>query len=63
MSDRQRPFLLRIPAGYFTMTEDERQAATRAMWADAMVQIGEDADRLISERTAQGENSDDGHEL
>jgi hypothetical protein len=40
MSDQAPRFFLRIPAGYHEMSEDGKQAATRAMWADAMVQIG-----------------------
>ena len=55
MVDRDRRFLLRIPAGYFEMTEEEQQAATRAMWREAMVQMGEDTDRPVSE------NAQDGH--
>ena len=61
MADRDGRFFLRIPADYFDMTEQEQQAATRAMWADTMVQVGEDPDKLVSENaTAQDENSDDG---
>jgi hypothetical protein len=32
-----------------------------AMWREAMVQLGEDADRLMTARVAQDENSDDAH--
>ncbi len=39
------------------MTEDQRQAATRAMWADATVQIGENPGDLVSEN-AQDECHD-----
>jgi hypothetical protein len=49
MVDRDRRFFVRIPAGFFTMTEDEQQAATRAMWRETMVQMGEDPYRLVSE--------------
>jgi hypothetical protein len=40
------------------MTEDEQKAAAVAMWRAAMTQLGEDADRLVSERTAQDECHD-----
>jgi hypothetical protein len=58
MPNRDRRFFLRLPVGYFAMTEDEQQAATRAMWACAMTQLGEDPDRFISGRAAQGECHD-----
>jgi hypothetical protein len=32
-----------------------------AMWREAMVQLGEDADRLMTARVSQDENSDDAH--
>ena len=60
MADRDRRFVVRIPVDYFTMSEDEQQAATRAMWADAMRQLGEDPEGLISARTAQDENTHNG---
>jgi hypothetical protein len=64
MTDRDRRFFLKVPPGYFDMTEEEQQAATRTMWTDAMAQLGEDPDRRIGERaTAQDENTDDGHGL
>ena len=63
MVERDRRFFLRIPEHYFDMTEDEQQAAARAMWRDAMIQVGENPDRLMSERLAQDENPDDGDEL
>ena len=50
MVDRGRRFLLKVPPGYFDMTEGEQQVATRAMWREVMTQIGEDPDRLISDR-------------
>ena len=38
------------------MTDDEQQAATRAIWREAMVELGEEPDKLISDRaTAQDE--------
>ena len=49
MVDRDRRFFLRVPVGYDQMSEAEQKAAAVAMWADAMVQMGEDPDRLISE--------------
>ena len=55
---RGRRFLLKVPPGYFDMTEGEQQVATRAMWREVMTQIGEDPDRLISERTAKDECHD-----
>ncbi|MGO9963004.1 MAG: hypothetical protein ACLPUG_06190 [Acidimicrobiales bacterium] len=63
MVEQSPRFFLRMPAGYFDMTEDEQQAAVMAMWCDAMVQIGEDPDKLMSARMAQDENPDDDHEL
>ena len=49
LSDQAPRFFLRVPAGYFDMTEDEQQAATRAMWREVMTQIGANPDRLVSE--------------
>ena len=58
MVDRDRRFFVRIPAGFFTMTEDEQQAATRATWREAMVQMGEDPDKLVNEN-AKDSHTDD----
>jgi len=64
MVDRGRRFFLRLPEHYFEMTEADQKAAALAMWRAAMTQLGEDPDRLISDRdTAQNENTDDGHGL
>ena len=60
MSDQAPRFFLRVPASYHELTEEEQKAAAVAMWANSMRQLGEDADRLIGERTAQNENPDDG---
>ncbi len=57
MADRDRPFFLRIPAGYFDMTEDEQKAAAVAMWREVMTQLGENPDKLVSE-SAQDECPD-----
>ena len=55
----RRRFFLRVPLGYFEMTEDERKAAAVEMWSETMVQMGKDPDRLISERaTALDDNPD-----
>jgi hypothetical protein len=55
----RRRFFLRIPLGYFEMTEDERKAAAVEMWSETMVQMGKDPDRPISERaTALDDNPD-----
>ena len=55
----RRRFFLRIPLGYFEVTEDERKAAAVEMWSETMVQMGKDPDRLISERaTALDDNPD-----
>jgi hypothetical protein len=35
------------------MTVDEQGAAAMAIWCEAMVQLGEDLDRLIGDRVAQ----------
>ena len=44
------------------MAEDEQHAAVMAMWQTAMIQIGEDPDKLTGDRaTAQNEHTDDGH--
>jgi hypothetical protein len=40
------------------MSEAEQKAAAVAMWRVAMAQIGEDPDKLIHNRTAQDENTD-----
>jgi hypothetical protein len=51
---------LRIPAGYFMMTEDEQKAAAVVMWREVMTQLGENPDKLIGDRATQDENPDDG---
>lgn len=45
------------------MTEEEQKDAAVVMWREVMTQLGEDAARLMTERVAQDENTDDGHEL
>ena len=42
MSDR---FFLQIPEGYFEMSDEQKAAATKAMWSAAMVQMGRDRKR------------------
>ena len=59
MSNQNQRFLLRIPAGYHEMTEDEQKAAAVAMWREVMTQLGEDANKHISEN-AQDAHTDDG---
>jgi hypothetical protein len=49
MADRDRRFFLRVPVGYHEMSEDEQKAAAVAMWRVAMVQMGKDPDKLVSE--------------
>jgi hypothetical protein len=49
--------------GYHEMTEEEQKDAAVVMWREVMTQLGEDAARLMTERVAQDENTDDGHEL
>ncbi len=65
MSDQGPRFFLRVPVGYHEMSEDEQKDAAMEMWRDVMTQLGEveDAEGLISARTAQDECPDDGHEL
>jgi hypothetical protein len=50
MSNQNQRFLLRIPAGYHEMTEDEQKAAAVAMWREVMTQLGEDPDKLTGDR-------------
>ena len=59
MVDRNRRFFLRVPVGYDEMSEADQHGAVMAMWREAMVQLGGDADRLMTARVAQDENSDD----
>jgi hypothetical protein len=59
MSDQSPRFFLRIPAGYFMMTEDEQKAAAVVMWREVMTQLGENPDKLIGDRATQDENPDD----
>lgn len=61
MVDRTRRFFLRVPVGYDEMSEADQHGAVMAMWREAMVQLGGDADRLMTARVAQDENSDDAH--
>ena len=43
------------------MTEADQKAAVMEMWQPAMIQMGEDPDKLTSDRaTAQNEHTDDG---
>lgn len=35
-------FFLRIPPGFFEMSDAEQEAAAMAMWRDAMMQLGKD---------------------
>jgi hypothetical protein len=41
------------------MSEGQQKAAAVEMWRAAMTQLGEDPDRFISGRAAQGECRDD----
>ncbi len=59
MADRARRFFLKVPPGYVEMTEDEQKAAAVAMWREVMTQLGEDANKHISEN-AQDAHTDDG---
>jgi hypothetical protein len=49
MPTHHERFLLGIPAGYFEMSEDAQKAAAMAIWREAMAQMGEDPNKLISE--------------
>jgi hypothetical protein len=60
MTDRGRRFFLKVPPGYFEMSQDQQKVAAVAMWRGVMVQMGEDPDKLMTERVAQDECSDDG---
>ena len=42
-------FFLHLPAGFFAMSYAEQESAAVAMWRDAMIQLGKDPDRLVSE--------------
>jgi hypothetical protein len=57
MVERDRRFLLKVPPGYFEMTEEQQQAAAVAMWRAAMTRLGEDPDKLVGE-SAQDECPD-----
>ena len=51
------------PAGYHEMTEDEQEAAAIAMWREAMVQIGNGPDGIVTDRaTSQDGDPATGHE-
>jgi hypothetical protein len=57
MSDRNPRFLLRIPLDHDQVSEAEQKAAAVALWREAMVQLGEDPDKLVNE-SAQDEHTD-----
>jgi hypothetical protein len=64
MPTHHERFFLRIPEHYLDMTEADQKAAVLEMWRAAMIQMGEDPDKLTGDRaTAQNEHTDDGHEL
>jgi hypothetical protein len=60
MSGRDRRFFLKVPPGYFELSQDQQESAARELWAEVMRQLGEDPDTLVSERaTAHDENPDE----
>ncbi len=55
MPERRR-FFLQVPASYYDLSKEQQQAARIEMWRDALLQMGDDPDKLMSSATADGQD-------